>query len=160
MQFSVHSTDNDQRDELIPVKKWDLNQIRDYGDIFHREGEKKITLNFSVSETSILDSRKIIKLFNREKFLIKITPVNPTFHSKKNNIYSYDCNSFDSHPFIKSLREADFDVIISVGEPEENNIGSNCGQHILHYMKKNKESPFGFDNDKDSYTYDLVEIGK
>jgi 23S rRNA (adenine2503-C2)-methyltransferase len=34
LQFSIHTTDNKLRDRLIPVKKWDLERISEYGEVF------------------------------------------------------------------------------------------------------------------------------
>jgi repressor of nif and glnA expression len=34
----------------------------------------------------------------------------------------------------KDLNERGFDVIISIGDPKENVVGSNCGQSILNLL--------------------------
>ena len=36
------------------------------------------------------------------------------------------------------IRDLGYDVIVSIGELEENNIGSNCGQYILSHLNTNK----------------------
>ena len=40
-------------------------------------------------------------------------------------------NRHEKHyPVVDSLKAAGYDVILSIGEWEENQIGSNCGQYI------------------------------
>ncbi|NOZ92974.1 MAG: radical SAM protein, partial [Dictyoglomi bacterium] len=50
MQFSIHSTDTNQRNEIIPIKKWDFEKIADFGREFYDEGGLKITLNFALAQ--------------------------------------------------------------------------------------------------------------
>ena len=50
MQFSIHTTDQSLRDELMPVKKWSFSQIAEYGEKFIGEGDRKITLNFALAQ--------------------------------------------------------------------------------------------------------------
>lgn len=138
LQFSIHSTDEHQRDELIPVRKWDFAKIAEYGENFVGKNDRKITLNFALSKQSNVDAKKIIDYFSTEKFLIKITPVNPTHSAIMNSIES-DIDPSTGMPinhahFVYQLRSHGFEVILSVGELEENNIGSNCGQYIRKHL--------------------------
>ncbi|MCS7175514.1 radical SAM protein [Pseudothermotoga sp.] len=150
LQFSIHSTDERQRDELMPVRKWTLEQIAEFGENFVEKDDRKITLNFALSRQAIVESSRIIQLFSPDKFLIKITPVNPTYNAVKNNIVS-DVDVSNGMPqshasFVKSLVEHGFEVILSVGELEENNIGSNCGQYVSKHLSSLVKM-------KDAYTY-------
>ena len=45
LQFSIHSTDQAERDTIIPINKWDFSKIVAYSTRFHEECGKKITLN-------------------------------------------------------------------------------------------------------------------
>ncbi|MCJ7800803.1 MAG: radical SAM protein, partial [Candidatus Marinimicrobia bacterium] len=54
-QFSIHSTDLKQRDWLIPVKKWNFEKMAKYGEKFHIGNEQKVTLNFALSDSSIVE---------------------------------------------------------------------------------------------------------
>ena len=149
MQFSIHSTDENMRDWLIPVRKWDFKRIKDYGESFYEDGDRKITLNFALSENTIIDPAVLLKYFSPEKFLIKITPVNPTYNAFKNNLSSKIQDGKTS--LINKLEQAGYSVILSIGELEENNIGSNCGQYLLNYLSKNE-------NLENSYTYELQTL--
>lgn len=155
LQFSVHSTDEGYRDYLLPAPKWNLEQIAIYGERFFDKGGRKITLNFALSTSSPLCPDIIRRYFDPERFLIKITPVNPTAKAIKNNIESLlkpdsDSKSW-SHPIADILRSYGYDTIVSIGEQEENRIGSNCGQYISNY----KGSSLLF---SDAYTYPVEPV--
>lgn len=152
LQFSIHTTDSDLRDRLIPVKKWDFARIAEYGERFYETGDRKITLNFALASNSELDPQLLRHYFNPDRFLIKITPLNPTYKANQNNLSSYiDPNQHHPGRDIRDkLQEFGYDVIISIGEVTENYIGSNCGQYVMsHYNDK--------DTIPDGYTYTLQD---
>ncbi len=132
LQFSIHCTDEDLRNKLIPIDKWNFEQIAAYGDKFYKQGDRKITLNFAISKQFPVSPDVIAKYFNPDKFLIKITPLNPTNNVEKNALDSAldpdNPNSINN--LVEGFRKHNFEVIISIGELEENQIGSNCGQYI------------------------------
>lgn len=146
MQFSIHTTDLEKRNWLIPVKKWDFKAISDYGNDFFRQGEKKITLNFALADNTQVNPQELLKYFSPEKFLIKITPVNPTFKALSNNLTSSKLLKNKEHEVVENLNKARYDVILSIGELEENQIGSNCGQFLANYEQEKR-------NLKESYNY-------
>lgn len=133
LQFSIHTSDQSLRDEIIPVKKWDFDQIADYSRRFYNpESDRKVVLNFALESSYPLDGNSLLEHFDPELFFIKITPVNPTFKAEQNNLESYldsrepgEINSLVTH-----LETCGYDVLISIGEREENLIGSNCGQYL------------------------------
>jgi len=146
LQFSIHTTDIKKRDWLIPTKKWDFEKIAEYGETFYREGDRKITLNFALADGILVDPDVLLRHFNPDKFLIKITPVNPTYQASENKISSYILPDEEDYEIIKALREVGYEVILSIGELAENHIGSNCGQHVTNYLKEK-------DKIKGGYTY-------
>jgi 23S rRNA (adenine2503-C2)-methyltransferase len=148
LQFSIHTTDEALRDKLIPVKKWDFKRISEYGEGFFEEGFRKITLNFALSHDAPIEPSVLSKYFNPDKFLIKITPINPTYKAMKNKISSFvdPSNNERLDILIYELENAGYEVITSIGILEENNIGSNCGQYIQTHLAANE-------NLKDGYTY-------
>jgi 23S rRNA (adenine2503-C2)-methyltransferase len=137
LQFSIHSTDNTVRDRIIPVEKWSFEEIAAFGERFWQEGDRKITLNFAVAKGFPFETDILKKHFDPNHFLIKITPVNPTYEARKNSLESYiDPHEPDAeYSIVSSLKKAGFDVIVSIGEVEENHIGSNCGQYVRRHMK-------------------------
>lgn len=141
LQFSLHSSDENLRDKIIPIKKWGFTKIAEYGKSFYASHDKKISLNFALAKDAILDPEIIRKYFDPEIFLIKITPVNPTLNAKKHNIQSYlvKDRTEDQLNIIEQLQTLGFEVIVSIGELEENKIGSNCGQYI-HAMNSSVQT--------------------
>jgi 23S rRNA (adenine2503-C2)-methyltransferase len=149
LQFSLHSTSTGQRDQMMPVRKWDFRHMARYGEKFYSEGGKKITLNFAVSKDTIIDEKVLVKYFSPEIFLVKLTPVNPTFKARKNRIESgFHSEGPATDVLNDRLRGAGYETIISIGEMEENQIGSNCGQFIQAYLKECENLP-------EAYTYQI-----
>lgn len=110
--------------------------------------DRKITLNFALSKQTIVEAEKLAKVFLPEKFLIKITPVNPTYNAVKNRIQS-DVGVSTALPikhkrFLDELKNFGFEVILSVGELEENKIGSNCGQYIMKHVSSPEKIEYAY----------------
>jgi len=151
LQFSLHSTDETSRDYLIPVKKWSLERIAEYGELFFRPHFQKIALNFALCEDSIIDPNRLKHYFDPSIYVIKVTPVNPTFRAQQNKIMSILSPGNEGHEIIDRLRNAGYEVIVSIGEWEENRIGSNCGQ----YVSAVSQNPCYL---KHSYSYELERV--
>ncbi len=146
LQFSIHTTDEELRDKLIPVKKWSFEKISEYGEVFFKEGYRKVTLNFALSQDAPIDPSILIKYFNPEKFLIKLTPINPTYNAIKNKISSFinSKNTDRLEVLIDKFKNAGYEVITSIGILEENNIGSNCGQYLQTHLAENENLENGY----------------
>ena len=151
LQFSIHTTKMNLRDWLIPVKKWDFKAIADYANDFYRNNERRITLNFALGKDMPVDPDVLLRHFSPDVFLIKVTPVNPTLQAQIHGIESHIMPEKVKYDIIDALTEAGYDVILSIGEWEENYIGSNCGQFITNYLKKNEPVERG-------YTYPLNKV--
>ncbi len=135
LQFSLHSSDPEVRKIWIPKEIWSFSEIAAYGERWFVEGDRKITLNFAVAEDSVIEPTKIAEFFSPNKFLIKLTPVNPTNKAKmfKLNSQITEQNKHDLE-LAKRFRSLGFETIVSIGEMEENQIGSNCGQLASEYV--------------------------
>ena len=153
-QFSLHTTDLGLRDKIIPAKKWSFQEMAAYGERFFSAGDRKITLNFALAQDLTLDPDILLEHFTPEKFLIKITPLNPTYRASANRLSSYiDPNqSTDRYAVVDALRKAGYDVIISIGELEENFIGSNCGQYLLRHLQASDRLSTGYTYNLQNYT--------
>jgi len=147
-QFSVHTTDEALRERLIPVKKWSFAEMARYGERFYDPGDRKITLNFAISQGTPVEPSVLLTHFDPEKFLIKITPLNPTYRARENALNSYidPLREAENYEIVNALRAAGYQVILSIGEVEENYIGSNCGQYIKRHLSS--AEPI-----QDGYTY-------
>jgi len=150
-QFSIHTTDSNLRDQIIPIRKWDFQEMAEFGERFYQPGDRKITLNFALTQETPMESAALRDYFNPEKFLIKITPLNPTYRASENKLSSYieRSNKQRDYKIVNDLRQAGYQVIVSIGEVEENYIGSNCGQYVSRHLAASQRL-------EDGYTY-LVE---
>ena len=153
-QYSIHTTDQEQRDEMIPVKKWDFGQMAAYGERFYQPGDRKITLNFALAEGQPVDPQTLLSHFNPDKFLIKITPLNPTYQAAEHGLTSYidPHNQKQEYAVVKDLQAAGYQVIMAIGEVEENYIGSNCGQYVRRHLET-------IEQEIDGYTYRVENLG-
>lgn len=149
-QFSIHTTDMALRDALVPVKKWGFTEMAAYGERFYTPGDRKITLNFALARQSPIEPAILMRYFDPGKFLIKITPLNPTYRAQENNLATYidPYRAGEEYAIVQELRQSGYQVIVSIGEAEENLIGSNCGQYIKRHLAA--ERPI-----RDGYTYCL-----
>jgi len=152
-QFSIHTTDEKVRDQIIPVKKWNFAKIAAYGQRFYQPGDRKITLNFALAKEMPVDPQVLLKHFTPDKFLIKITPLNPTYKATEQNLSTYidPHNEGEEYHLVRDLEDAGYRVIVSIGEVEENYIGSNCGQYIRRHLEAAEQI-------EDGYTYSLREL--
>jgi 23S rRNA (adenine2503-C2)-methyltransferase len=147
-QVSLHTTDVALRDHFIPVKKWDYAHIAAYGERFYAMGDRKITLNFALAQGMPVEPQVLLRYFDPVKFLVKITPVNPTYRARENEMVSYidPLSGGQKYEIVQALQQAGYQVILSIGEVEENLIGSNCGQYLRRHLTAG--APIG-----DGYTY-------
>ena len=146
----MHTTDPELRDRFIPVKKWRLAQIGEYGERFYDPGDRKLTLNFALAQGMPVDPEVLLTYFDPYKFLIKITPLNPTYRARENDLVSYinPLSAVEKYEIIQALQDAGYQVILSIGETEENLIGSNCGQYLRRHLLE--QTPI-----EDGYTYQV-----
>lgn len=153
LQFSLHTTDPVLRRQIIPANTWSMAQIAEYGEKFYSSGDRKVTLNFALAKGSPLKPQVLLKHFNPDFFLIKITPLNPTYRAQENNLTSHiDPASTDvRNDLVEEIKSAGYDVILSIGEQEENRIGSNCGQYLRAHVDSGNAM-------KNGYTYPIGKL--
>lgn len=150
LQFSIHTTDPALRDWLVPARKWSFERIAAYGERFFEPGDRKVALNFALAEGMSVDVAELHKHFSPDVFLVKLTPVNPTLRALRSGIVSHIRPDEERYEIVDSLRAAGYEVILSIGEIEENHIGSNCGQYVTEYGRSGKTV-------KDGYSYEPIE---
>lgn len=132
LQFSINSTDEKARDRLMPIKKMPLAELGNYARFFYERGTRKVALNFALAEGVPVDPRVIADNFDPEFSCIKITPLNPTIRSAETGI----ATALPPNAPQKATRLCDefrlhgFEVILSIGDTRENQIGSNCGMAV------------------------------
>jgi 23S rRNA (adenine2503-C2)-methyltransferase len=154
-QFSLHTTDEKIRDEIIPVRKWNFTDLARYGERFYRPGDRKITLNFALAKGNPLEPDVLLQYFDPARYLVKITPLNPTHNAEKHGLDSHlvlqNIDGEGPDETVRRLEQAGYQVIVSIGELEENAIGSNCGQYVLRHLKAQESL-------HQAYSYDLQDF--
>lgn len=83
LQVSLHSLDEDRRNELIPINnKMTIEQL---GQI-RTDSKLKTTVNMTLVDESDFDIERLKQYFDPEHFFIKLSPINPNAVSIKNNM--------------------------------------------------------------------------
>jgi len=137
LQFSVNSTDEALRDIIMPYPKILLTELAEYGKSFYRPGQRKAVLNFALQPQWTLDPEVLRRIFDPRYFTVKLTPLNPTGFGSENGLELNECQESIKREMEAKARELErqgFLVLRSVGEPEENRIGSNCGQAVKSFV--------------------------
>ncbi|MBI5570426.1 MAG: radical SAM protein [Desulfomonile tiedjei] len=133
LQLSVNSTDDAYRDKLMPYPKMSWEWMAEYGREFHRKGQRTVCLNFALSPEIPVSAAATREYFDPEHFVVKLTPLNPTTTAEENGMSPAD-NRADAECRVACKAEEflrlGFSVIESIGDMEENLIGSNCGQAV------------------------------
>jgi 23S rRNA (adenine2503-C2)-methyltransferase len=138
MQFSLHTTDTDKRNQLINFPVLSFAEAAKIGGSFFRTGDRKIALNFALAEGYPVDAAVLSQYFDPSIYLIKLTPLNPTDRGRHHGLRTRidPSSGAGSAEVVSALKIAGYNVILSLGEPEEDTIGSNCGQYVTRYRRK------------------------
>jgi len=130
LQLSVQSTSQSARERLIPFAVEGLEGLSMLASGFTGPGDRKVALNFAVAEGVPVDARVLREAFDPEKCLVKLTPLNATGRAVESDLVSLFSSRSDAGivDLASSIREAGFDVIVSVGLPVEGENGASCGQ--------------------------------
>lgn len=132
LQFSINTTDEDIRRWLIPAEMNNLDWMANYANYFHKPDDRKVVLNFALAREMPFEPDEIIHRFDPVHTAIKLTPLNPTATGAENGLISIlrTSSNGDILDKIGILKSSGFDIIISVGDAREDEIGSNCGQSV------------------------------
>lgn len=132
LQFSVNSTDEEERNRLMPHPHWTLGQVAAFGRRFAAPGDRKPVLNFALARGIACDPAVIRRTFDPACFAVKLTPLNPTARAAEHGLQTVLRS--EAEPRLREVGEelatAGFEVIFSVGDGREDRIGSNCGQAV------------------------------
>ena len=85
-----------------------------------------------------------------------MTPLNPTYTAKRNKltpgIVGKPIESGEGEHILDEVEAQGYDALLSIGEQEENKIGSNCGQFVEAYTRA-KEKDGQIEGSYDSFSY-------
>lgn len=138
LQFSINSTDEKQRAELFRGESLTLEEISALANKLPMPKGRKYTLNFPVTKDTILDPKELSRLFDKNKWIVKITPIHETKEAVENGIltdmgyYSYDVYE----QFEKPLLEEGWQVIVFIPSKEEDEDRITCGNALISEMNK------------------------
>lgn len=131
LQFSLHTTCERARAQLVPTRTWTYGQMAAYGERFFAGG-RKITLNLAPARGLPLEAESLLEHFDPERFIVKLTPINPSAAAQRHGwvgvIDALDPAACAATA--EGFRRCGYETILSVGELDENRIGSNCGMMV------------------------------
>lgn len=133
LQLSIQSTDDDQRKKQFNGLSHDLPKIAGIADRLPMPMGRKYTLNFAVTGDTILDAKMLDVLFDKDKFIIKITPIHQTSAAVSNGFDVGDTyEDYDVYKqFEEPLLERGWDVIVFVPSKEEDSDRITCGNALI-----------------------------
>lgn len=133
LQFSINSTNEDQRTEMFQDQQLHLEDLSKIVERLPEPIGRKYCLNFAYSTDFEIDANKIVDLFDPNKVMCKITPIHNNSACRQNNIKTqggYD----DWAPYREpeeNLKAAGFDVLVFVPSIDEEDGLVTCGNLIL-----------------------------
>lgn len=133
LQFSINSTDDAQRERQFAGMSLPLAEISQLAANLPMPIGRKYTLNFAVTKDTILDAKRLSELFDKDKFIVKITPIHETKSAVQNG---YDVTtSYDDYDvyrdFEQPLLREGWDVIVFVPSKEEDSDRITCGNALI-----------------------------
>lgn len=133
LQFSINSTDENQRDWQFNNMSLSLNEISRLADKLPMPVGRKYTLNFAVTEETLLSAHYLTALFDQKKFIVKITPIHQTKAALENafdTTSTYEDYWVYKH-FEQPLLDLGWDVIVFVPSHEEDSDKITCGNALI-----------------------------
>lgn len=137
LQFSINSTDDEQRNSQFNGMSLSLSEISTLADKLPMPRGRKYTLNFAVTANTILDAKRLSELFDKEKFIVKITPIHETNSAVTNGFdVTTSYTDYDVYrQFEQPLVAEGWDVIVFVPSKEEDSDRITCGNALISETK-------------------------
>ena len=133
LQFSINSSDNDQRNEMFSGNTLSLEEISEIGRLLPDPIGRKYALNFALADEYIVDAERLKQLFDPSKFMCKLTPLHKTNSCEENHIETTGgYESFTPYQDTEAkLKAAGYEVIVFVPSYDEDLGLITCGNAIL-----------------------------
>ena len=133
LQFSINSTDDEQRNNQFSGMSLSLAEISNLGKKLPMPKGRKYTLNFAVTASTILDAKRLSELFDKNKFIVKITPIHETNSAITNGFdVTTSYTDYDVYRKFEQPLVADgWDVIVFVPSKEEDSDRITCGNALI-----------------------------
>ena len=130
LQFSINTLDEEDRNAMFRNRSMSLQEISDVIRELPMPKKRKYTLNFAVTSKSNLDVELMNKYFDKEKCIVKITPIHETVEAVDEG---YEIvKDFDVYEkFEQPLVDDGWDVIVFVPSKEEDADRITCGNSLI-----------------------------
>ena len=130
LQFSINTLDEDDRNAMFRNRSMSLQEISDVIRELPMPKKRKYTLNFAVTSKSNLDVDLMNKYFDKDKCIVKITPIHETVEAVDEE---YEIvKDFDVYEkFEQPLVDDGWDVIVFVPSKEEDADRITCGNSLI-----------------------------
>lgn len=135
LQFSINTLDEEESNKMFRNKSLSLQEISDIIKSLPMPKKRKYTLNFAVTSKCNLDVDLMNKYFNKDKCIVKITPIHETVEAV-NEGYEI-VNDFDVYEkFEQPLVKDGWDVIVFIPSKEEDADRITCGNSLIALANK------------------------
>lgn len=133
LQLSINSTNEKQRKYLFKNMSMSIEQISRLCERFKYPIGRKYCLNFAYSNNFEIDPIILLKYFDKDKFMIKLTPIHNNISCSKNGIKTINGYSlYEPYRNVENeIKNAGFDVIIFIPSIDEEEGLVTCGNAVL-----------------------------
>lgn len=133
LQFSINSTCDGQRNDQFNGMSLSLDEISALAAKLPMPKGRKYTLNFAVTAKTILNAKRLSELFDKDKFIVKITPIHETNSAVANGFdVTTSYTDYDVYrKFERPLVAEGWDVIVFVPSKEEDSDRITCGNALI-----------------------------
>lgn len=135
LQFSINTLDEEERNKMFRNKSLSLQEISDIIKSLPMPKKRKYTLNFAVTSKCNLDVDLMNKYFDKDKCIVKITPIHETVEAV-NEGYEIVTNFDVYEKFEQPLVKDGWDVIVFVPSKEEDADRITCGNSLIAIADK------------------------
>ena len=135
LQFSVNTLDEKERNKMFRNKSLSLQEISNIIKSLPMPKKRKYTLNFAVTSKCNLDVDLMNKYFNKDKCIVKITPIHETVEAVNEGyeiVKDFDVYEKFEQPLVKD----GWDVIVFVPSKEEDADRITCGNSLIALANK------------------------
>lgn len=133
LQLSINSTSDEQRDDMFAGGSMSLEEISKMVKDIPMPLSRKYCLNIAYASGNEVDGVKLAKLFDPEKWMVKITPIHNNTACETNGIKTID--GYDQYYPYKypeeSCKNAGFDTLVFIPSKDEEDGLITCGNAIL-----------------------------
>ena len=130
LQFSINTLDENDRNEMFRNRSLSLQEISDIIKELPYPKKRKYTLNFAVTSKSNLDVDLMNKYFDKEKCIVKMTPIHETVEAVDEGyeiVHDFDVYEQFEQPLVND----GWDVIVFVPSKEEDEDRITCGNSLI-----------------------------